>query len=202
MKAEVLHDVLEGSIREEGNDGRAYLGMSQIGKCPRRLYFDLVEGREEMGPEARRRCHEGLVHQADVIARIEAQGVKVINRGREVTADFDGRFGRRFLGHIDGEIDGDLLEIKSLEDESALDWVRKFGPREREKGQCQMYMRFGGYCRTLIVYKVRSSGSTWVCWLSQDDEEGAALERKAEQVLQAIDEGVPPECECGRCRVV
>lgn len=200
MKAEVLHDVLEDSISGEGNDGRQYLGMSQLGKCPRRIFFDLVKGRQAMGPEQLRRCHEGLVHQADVIARIEVEGVKVINRDRELVGPWNGRFSRQLLGHIDGEIDGDLLEIKTLETWENLERIRSEGPRERDRAQCQAYMRYGGYYRALIVYKVRADGSTWVCWLNRSEGTGERLERKAEMVLQAIDDGEPPACECGRCR--
>lgn len=199
MKAEVLHDVLEAVVGD-GQEEREYLGMSQIGRCSRELYFDLVEGREEMSQEARRRCYEGRVHQADVVARIEKAGVPVLNEERELRAPFDGRFERQFLGHVDGEIDGDLLEIKSVEGEDQMAKIRRFGPRKRDRPQCQAYMRYGGYARTLIVYKSRADGATWVCWLSRDDEAGEALEEKAKRVLQAVDDGVPPACECGYCR--
>jgi hypothetical protein len=139
--------------------------------------------------------HEGYLHERDVIERLEAAGVPVLNRQRELVAEWD----ERFRGHIDGEVDGDLLEIKGLEDGQALDNVRKMGPRSRDRSQVQAYMRYGEYYRALIVYKVRSNGEMWVCWLRRDDEMGEEIERKARMVLQAVDDDQAPECTCGYC---
>ncbi len=196
MKAAVMKQVLESSIKDDWDDGRDYLGMSAIGQCPRKLYNDLAKGRRRPKDRGIRYCHEGYLHERDVIERLEAAGVPVLNQQRELVAGFD----ERFRGHIDGEVDGDLLEIKSVEDYDALDNIRDKGPRSRDRAQVQMYMRYGGYDRALIVYKVRANGELWVAWLRRNDLAGEELERKAHEVLEAVDAGEVPECECGRCR--
>lgn len=196
MEAKVLRRVLDGSIADEWDDGRDYLGMSVIGQCPRHLYDRMVNGRRKSGRRNVRRCHEGLIHEADVIKRLEAADVPVVNRGRELVGPFE----RRFLGHIDGEVDGDLLEIKTVEDLGALQNVMDRGARPRDRDQMQAYMRYGGYERALIVYKCRADGDMWVVEVWRDDAEGGRLEEKARVVLEAVDSGEPPACVCGRCK--
>ena len=139
--------------------------------------------------------HEGLVHERDIIERLIAAEVPVLNQGREVVAPFD----PRCVGHIDGEVDGDLLEIKSCTSE-AFELVRWKGAKPRHEDQVQMYMRYGGYARALIVYKCRSTGEVWVVEVEQDEAAGDELERKAKEIFAAVDRGVAPECTCGRCR--
>lgn len=180
---------------------RDYLGISQIWKCPRELYLDLVNGRERPGIQLARLFHEGYIHEADVLEQLEAAGVEVWNTGREVTAPWDGRF----RGHIDGEVAGEvegerqLLEIKSVTREK-FELVMRHGPLKRHLDQARMYLRYGDYERGLIVYKEREGGDIWVCEVWRSEEREIGLEEKARHVLLGVDEGISPGCECGRCR--
>jgi len=196
MKAEEMRRVLNSAIMADWDDGRTYLGMSGIGQCSRKLYNDLVQGRRRPSDRGIRYCHEGYLHEQDVIERLNQEGVRVLEQGRELVAGFD----ERFRGHIDGEVDGDLLEIKSVEDYEALDNIRSRGARTRDRAQVQAYMRYGEYERALIVYKVRSNGDLWVVWVMRDEAEGERLETKALGILEAVDRMEPPVCECGRCK--
>ncbi|MEI6474569.1 MAG: hypothetical protein WCO75_04180, partial [Planctomycetota bacterium] len=47
------------------------------------------------------------------VKRLLEQGIEVTNRQRELIAPWD----ERFRGHIDGELDGELIEIKSVNDD-------------------------------------------------------------------------------------
>lgn len=195
MRAETLKQALQDAVVHTLEDGRDYLGMSQIGRCSRELYEQMVYGQRQPWGRWLWLCHEGYVHQADVLERLRQERVPVLNANRELVAGFD----ERFRGHIDGEVDGDLLEIKSVNDWAALREIVERGPRPRDRDQVQAYMRYGGYARALIVYKARQSGELWVCWESLDEERGAALERKAQAVLAAVDARQPPACDCGWC---
>jgi hypothetical protein len=131
-----------------------------------------------------------------VIERIREIGVEVTNAQRELMAPFD----ERFRGHIDGEIEGDLLEIKSVDD-LRFGHVMNLGrPFEEHVDQVQMYMRYGGYERALLVYKCRNTGDVLVKELARDERLGLALEEKAHLILAAVDAGEPPACTCGYCR--
>jgi len=195
VRAGEIRQLLEcDRVLDEWDDSRTYLGMSRIGECPRRLYEDFVDGRERPGIAGLRYCHEGYLHEADIVGRLEKAGIPVANRGRELVAPFD----PRFRGHIDGEIGGDLLEIKSVTPEK-LNEVRLNGPLPAHRDQAQIYMRYGRYGQAWIVYKARADGSVWVCSIRRDDRRGAELEDKARAILAAVDAGQPPACECGRC---
>ena len=193
MRAEELSDRLLLAV--DGWEGRDYLGMSQIGGCPRWLYEKLTNGQQQPGRRALLAMHEGRMHRRDILERLKVAGVAVTGQGRELTAGFD----ERVRGHVQGEIDGDLLLIKTVRDWDALSQVMERGPRPRDRDQIQMYMRYGGWQRGLIIYKDRQGGDVWVCWASVDEERGARLERKARMILAAVDAGEAPECECGRC---
>ena len=194
MEAKVMKDCLLDGIGDEWDDGGEHF-MSRIGQCPRKIYHDLVDGQRRPGNQGRRYCHEGLVHERDIIERLAAAGVPVLNQGREVVAGFD----ERCVGHIDGEVDGDLLEVKSCTPE-AFEMVRWKGAKPRHVAQVQMYLRYGEYARGLIVYKCRGTGELWVIEVAQDEVIGEELERKAKEIFAAVDRGVAPECTCGRCR--
>lgn len=194
MDAKVMKETLLDQIAEEWDDGGRHF-MSQIGQCPRKIWRDLVNGHQRPSNQGRRYCHEGLVHEADVIERLEGAGVPVLNQGMELVAGFD----ERVVGHIDGEVDGDLLEIKTCT-RPAFDNVRWRGAKRRHEEQVQLYLRYGEYERGLIVYKCRDTGEIWVVEVRRDDEVGKMLEERAKAILKAVDRGKAPECTCGRCR--
>jgi len=194
MDALELKKVLLEAVANDWDDGRQYLGMSMIGQCPRKLYYDLVEGRRQPGVQGVLYCHEGYVHERDVRARLEQMGVEVEEVGKELVA-----FGGRVQGHIDGMVGGVLLEVKSV-DAHGLENVRDMGAKARHFDQVQAYMHWGGYERALVVYKERESGELWVCEVVRNAEVGQKLEGKAREILAAVDAGEPPECECGHCR--
>jgi len=177
------------------HEDRRYLGMSAIGKCARFLYGELVNGREAPSEKSKRYFHEGYLHERDVIERIAEVGVAVEHHNRELIAPFDDRF----RGHIDGEIEGDLLEIKSVDDERFCRVMDSGRPFEEHMDQVQMYMRYGGYVRALLVYKCRNTGDVLVKKIERDERRGSALEQKAMAILAAVDAGEPPACTCGHC---
>lgn len=187
-----LRHALESTFNEF--EDRGYLGMSQIAKCPRYLYNQLVNGCAKPGLQSMRYFHEGYVHEADILERARLAGVAVKNHNRELVAPFD----ERFRGHIDGEVDGDLVEIKSVAADR-FDSVLEHGAFFEHMDQCQMYMRYGGYERALIVYKNRDTGVLYVYDMHKSEAHGRRLEEKARQVLAAVDEHILPACTCGRC---
>ena len=194
MDEKVMKELLLDAIGDEWDDGGRHF-MSQIGQCPRKVFNDLVNGHQRPSNQGRRYCHEGLVHEADVIERLEASGVPVLNQGAELVAGFD----ERCIGHIDGEVDGDLLEVKSCT-RAAFDNVRWRGAKRRHEEQVQLYLRYGEYERGLIVYKCRDTGEIWVIEVKRDDEAGRMLEERAKAILRAVDQGEAPGCTCGRCK--
>ena len=194
MDVKVMKETLLDAIGEEWDDGGDHF-ISKIGQCPRKVWRDLSDGLQRPGNQGRRYMHEGVLHEADVIARLEAAGVPVLEQGRELVAPFD----PRCVGHIDGEVDGDLLEIKSCS-RAAFEQVRWRGPKPRHEEQVQMYLRFGDYERGLIVYKCRETGEIWVCEVMRDEAYGEELEERARAILAAVDRGEAPECTCGRCK--
>jgi hypothetical protein len=174
---------------------RNYLGMSRIGKCPRTLYDELVHGRRPPSERSKRYCHEGYLHEHDIVERLARVGVPVMNRNRELVAPFDDRF----RGHIDGEVEGDLLEVKSVNDEKFCR-VMDAGALPEHMDQVQTYLRYGGYERALLVYKCRNTGEVAVVEVARDEKRGAELEAKARAILAAVDgKGELPACTCGFC---
>lgn len=188
-----LRKALEGVLDEW--EERDYLGMSQIWDCPLRLYRGLVYGRRPPGRTGLLYCHEGYVHQRDVLERLERAGIVVSDQERELVAPFDDRF----RGHIDGVVGGRLLEIKSV-NRRGFEWVMRHGARDRHVDQVQAYLRYGGWGEAAIVYKCRDDGDLWVVEVGRDEGLGDLVEEKARGVLGAVDRGEPPGCECGRCR--
>lgn len=214
LKTQLSQALLENSGLEQK---RPYLGMSQIGRCPRQLYRMMMEGRSavEMSDQRHWYCWTGCLHEAaiaDLVVRAHYSlyllGGGLDRRQVEIVAEFD----ERYRGHVDYEwIDNDgaiyLLEIKSVS------W-RKFGHiiQARRPGwlhycQVQAYMRHGQYPRAFIVYLARDvphrewrGVPLWVFDVQYNEELAMDLDRKARSILACVDNGnVMPRCECGKC---
>lgn len=190
-----MRDRLTGVLAE--HEERNYLGMSSIGNCSRRQYFDMKNGWRAMPrPSLKRLFHEGHLHEQDLLARLQQAGYVVDLYQMELVAPFDARF----RGHIDGVLDsGTLLEIKSVNDEKFI-IVQELGALAEHRAQCQCYMRYGSFADALIIYKQRSYGELYLVMLKLDEGEGRLLEAKAQMILKAVDgKGPLPACSCGRC---
>lgn len=195
MRARELRQALESEAVLDEFEERDYLGMSRIWACPRALYREVVEGRAAPELRAARLFHEGYLHEGDVLARFAKAGIAVTQQGQEVVAPFD----ERFRGHIDGALDGALLEVKSVTRQRFERIMDSKWPR-RHLDQCEMYMRYGWFARCLIVYKCREDGDLWVVEITPDVARADALEEKAKRVLASVDAGRAPDCTCGKCR--
>jgi len=188
-----MRDKLTGVLSD--HEERNYLGMSAIGRCPRWLYREMTNGRAMPTHAMLRLFHEGYLHERDLLARLQWAGYVIDLYGLELVAPFDARF----RGHIDGVLDGTLLEIKSVNDER-FTIVQDLGALAEHRAQCQCYMRYGGFADALIIYKQRSFGELYMVMLQRDEGEGKLLEAKARLILNAVDgKGALPACSCGRC---
>jgi len=205
--ARQLKDVLTQQVMSTSGleQRRDYLGMSQIGRCPRELYRLMLEGKGT-GTEERDHwfCWLGYLYESAIV---ELLGGEPMWQGIEVVAEFD----ERFRGHVDYQLDRggvlwDLVEIKSTSYARLQSIIRAQSPVPFHVAQVQAYMRHGYWERAFIVYVARDVPGRdwrgmpiWVFELGIDPRIGAALDRKAREVLRAVDEGVAPECTCGRC---
>jgi len=177
------------------HEERTYLGMSSIGRCPRWLYHEMVNGRATPNHRLVRLFHEGYLHERDLLERMKQAGYVVESSQFELVAPFD----FRFRGHIDGILDGTLLEIKSVDDDR-FHVVQELGALAEHRAQCQCYMRYGSFRDALLIYKQRSTGELYMVCLRYDEQESRLLEAKAKLILKAVDgKGPLPACSCGRC---
>lgn len=207
MNAAVLQDALvritaENSGHEEHRD---YLGMSQIAKCPRRLFFEIQNGTPS-DLDGKLRCYKGYQMECDLLTRMAL--VLDLLGGDWILAPEVGEIsalGEQFIGHPDGELvslDGKeriLVEIKSTLQESLDRILERARIPTRHWWQVQCYLRFGGWERALIIYEARDTGRIYVHPVRRDERTGERCERKARLVLDALEVGAPPRCACGRC---
>jgi len=175
---------------------RKYLGMSQIGKCPRILYEQWFAGTD--GSDfGHRMAYTGYMHEWDVLNRLREMGLARLDR-REVVADFDDRL----RGHTDGLTEwGDLLEIKSVSAHKYEMVTYHNRALHEHTGQVQLYMLYGGWKYTWFIYVNRETFEHRVVRLAFDRQVALGLVEKAKRVLAAIDAQQPPACDCGKCEV-
>ena len=190
---------------------RDYLGMSAIGKCPRQVVREYMNGKSDLSLHSHQMAYAGYLFEDDVMDRLVEAGIAKTpgdspspqpspagrGSGIEVVAPFD----QRLRGHVDGEtVWGDLLEIKSLK-------TAKF---ERVKGshqalmdhfaQVQLYMKYGRWQKCWIVYVCRETLEHKVIKVNYLHTQAVKYELKAQRILAHIDNGILPECECRYCK--
>lgn len=193
--AKLRKGVLNYTVKQWGDDGREYLGMSQIGKCPARLYLDLMYG-QEVNFQLSLYGHLGEMFEKDMIRRIEQAFDLEVGPSRELI-DFDGQF----QGHTDGEIDETLLlEIKSTTSARIKKVAATKTPYHPHRWQVQAYMHYGPWERCHIVYVARDDGSIFVVEEFRSSSYGEKIRAKADGILEAVHLKVPPHCTCGFCR--
>ncbi len=195
---QVRQALVEFTVAHSGYEDRSYLGMSRIGECPRVLYTDFINVRREWDVAHHLMCYAGYLWERDIKERLRACWLYADFSERQIVAEFD----ERFRGHIDGEItDGSLLEIKSVV-QAKIEQIRvtqRIPTKHFEQVQC--YLRHGHYERALVVYVARDTSEFYVAQVSPVADVAEKLDRKARDVLAAIDAGEAPLCVCGRCGV-
>jgi len=208
MNAGVLQDALVRVTAENSGheEHRRYLGMSQIAKCPRRLFFEVQKG-TPADIDDKLRCYKGYQMERDLLARL-GLALDLLGGDWVLTPEVGeiSALGEQFIGHPDGELvflDGEekvLVEIKSTLQESLDRIIVKARIPTRHWWQVQCYLRFGGWERALVIYEARDTGRLYVHPVRRHKQTGERCERKARIVLDALEVGTPPRCACGRCR--
>ena len=143
----------------------------------------------------------------------EAEIMKLLGgskRVHELVAPWD----KRFRGHTDHELeDGTLLEIKSVTWKLFARMQTNQKPRWKDRSQVQAYMRYGGFPHGILLYVPRDippwvwdgKDSTvkpfWCVGVKRNEKWMDELDERARRVLECMDRGEPPACECGHCKL-
>lgn len=218
--------LLNHTMQHSGVEVRTYLGMSGIGRCPLFLYRELIQGRD-WTTEQKFYCELGYWKEAEILIKLAVidgldvsklsvfpyakfrQDLDELCRQRKgsnpAKPGFLGPseefvdFGGRFKGHSDGSWDGDLLEIKStIAEKLPLNGMLP----DQYYWQVQAYLHYGNYREAKVIYVARDTGEFRVIYVGRNDRIGEMVRQKAAMILEAVDLGQPPICECGRCRVL
>lgn len=174
---------------------RAYLGMSKIGDCPRRVTRELLH-RLIPTDEIHRMSYTGYDQEASILKMLVEARIALPYK-RELVSQFD----ERLRGHIDAvTVENDLLEIKSLSSLKfqRVDQTRRIHPRHYV--QVQLYMRYGGYRQALVVCRNRDTYEHLLFRIAYDPAQAENYEQKAKRILAAWDEKLILPCECGHCK--
>lgn len=192
FEEKIMEDLRATSGLEEK---RGYIGISNIGKCPRRAYNDLMQGRA-MSDDAHRMCYAGYLFERDALARLARMEFTQPHSAWEVVASWD----TRVRGHNDGiTFWGDLLEIKSVTKGKFRLVVEQDRPLHEHVEQVQLYMRYGGWKIAWLIYICRETMEHKVFELAYDEQLAERLEYKMKALVRAMDRKIAPKCECGRC---
>lgn len=175
---------------------RGYFGMSNIGKCPRRAYHDIVKG-QSVSDDGHRMSYTGYLHERDALARMARMEIANPASGNlEIIAPWDARV----RGHNDASTFwGDLLEIKSVTKFKFQLVCDNGRPLHEHYDQVQLYMRYGTWKVAWIVYICRESFEHKVFEAQYDEKHAEKLELKMKALVRAVDAQSPPRCECRRC---
>lgn len=205
MNSKSLKSVLIDSLKQ--NSGleahRPYLGMSAIGQCPRKLYFEFLQGRPPVTDRDHWYCWTGYLHESALIHLLDSTGLNSLKQEKkEIIAGFDDRF----RGHIDYVLDSDLVEIKSVNYDKFQRMIENGASRPNIE-QIQMYLRHGNFSKCHLVYIARDVPHNewqalpiWTFEVLPVPGLADKLDQKAQRILAAIDQRQPPECECGWCQ--
>ena len=192
MNASKLNSMLVNwTMNNSGIEYRDYLGMSAIGDCRLKLYTRMIQG-QRFNLQDHLFCYEGYLAERDIIERLRSLDASALGPSQEFSD-----FGGRFQGHTDGSWDGDLLEVKSVAKTEWLPTTDRIAAKHY--WQVQIYMMYGRYEETKMIYKARDTGQMRVVHIKRNHRVGEMARIKAQEILEAVDHRRPPECDCGRC---
>lgn len=170
-------------------DHRKYIGLSSIGDCEQIIYDRYVNGQPSSNDE---RLKHALAYDYEgvIIDRLLELGLYHKAPAIELHLGM-------VLGHPDGEVNGDLLEIKTVPSADRI----PVPPRlpNRAFYQVQAYMHYGGYRRCHVIYIARDTGHIRVVGVSYSPMIGNRIETKLIRIVAAIRNHQRPACTCGWC---
>lgn len=199
LQEAIDHYFVEHSGLEEKRD---YLGISSIGRCSRQTVREYLQGKSELTLRDHQMCYAGYLFERDAMRRLVDMGVATVpalegQQQTEVVADFDDRL----RGHVDGEtVDGELLEIKSVNRAKFEKVKTTHMPLNEHHAQVQLYMKYGPWKTCWVVYVYRETLEHHVVKVSYLHTQAIKFELKAKRLLAFIDNEMWPACECGYCK--
>ncbi|PKN91087.1 MAG: hypothetical protein CVU44_20950 [Chloroflexi bacterium HGW-Chloroflexi-6] len=199
MNAQNLQSALILQLRETSKleKRRDYIGISNISKCPRQAYSDLVHGFN--GTDfAHQMAYAGYLFEQDAIARLAAMGF--VKQDGSLNAEVMCPANPAIRGHVDGETNlGDLLEIKSVSKRKFEILSYQNRPLHEHTDQVQLYMHYGYWKTCLIIYICRETFEHRVFDVRYDAAKAGELETKMLSLAEAVKLKSPPACTCGKC---
>ena len=170
-------------------ESRGYIGLSGIGDCARVTYDRYTQGKPApLCDRLKFKLSNEL--EAALIARITDLGV--YGPRREIVLH-----GGLVQGHTDGELDGDLLEIKTLACEKYIPTAGKIPTRIY--WQVQAYLRYGPYRLAHLLYLARDTGAIVVLPVVPNRYTQDAIARTIDLLVNAVAKAQRPICTCDRC---
>lgn len=186
-----IHEFIVANSRFEPK--RDYLSISHVTGCPRRAAWEYRYG-FRIQRDTHRMCFAGYEHEKSILEILIRAGI-ITQVGIEVVAPFDDRL----RGHVDGVSGNHVIEIKSV---SVKKWEKLLQSNRAFREhfiQCQLYMLYGGFRQAFIIYRNRDTYEHKVIGFPFDERVAREAEGKAKVILDAIDGGERPACECGKC---
>lgn len=166
--ASVLASIIKDRFASYKDPPRKTLRMSNIGKNPLQLWYD-IHGTHEVPkttPQDKLKFLYGDILECLLIFLAKEAGHSVTNEQQEVVLD-------GVVGHLDGVIDGVVTDVKStskwafgkFQSESTLRADDSFGYVEQLSGYCQSL----GKDRGAFLVIDKESGQLGLCELKPDD---------------------------------
>lgn len=199
MNAQKMEEKLRSHLRfvSKLDKRRDYVGISNIGKCPRQAYKDLVHGFTDTD-FAHQMSYAGYLFEQDAIARMSAMGF--LRRSRAEHKEVFCPKNPIIRGHIDGESTlGDLVEIKTVTKQKFKIFQFHGRPLHEHIDQVQLYMRYGGWLNCMIIYICRETFEHKVFEVRYDLDLAEELEERMLDLADAVRYLQPPVCTCGKC---
>jgi hypothetical protein len=175
---------------------RAYIGISRVGQCPRRAYYEILNG-VRVDDFSHQLCYAGYLFERDAVYRLEQMEFAVPGGSNKEVVCPDNTLIR---GHIDGvTFWGDLLEIKSVSSRKFDIITHQDRPLHEHTEQVQLYMKYGGWKEAWIIYICRDTFEHKVIRVRYSPDLAASLEERLLYLSACVKNLVPPACECGKC---
>lgn len=192
MDAKGLQDwITHWTVENSGHEfTRQRMGLSNLAGCDREVYDKERNGRT-MTVEEHLRTRLSFELQNALIERLRAMGAY---GDPEVITLADGAM----MGHTDGRIGDDVLEIKTVAVPEHFPMNGRLPTKVYT--QVQGYMHYLRRSDAYVIYLARSNGEIRVYHVRYNPQKGQEIEAKVNRLVNAWQHGNPPACTCGECQ--